>query len=121
MDRWIRIGRIRAPHARGAADRAGRRLHPHEHQGPALPHPRTREEVSMERRAGEHLASSMIMENEWDKRYQSGETPWEKGRAHPELVAFLRRQPLNGCVLVPGCGHGHDARALAACADEVVG
>jgi methyl halide transferase len=58
---------------------------------------------------------------EWEDRYQRGETPWEKGKPHPELVAFLRRQPIRGRVLVPGCGHGHDVRALAATADEVVG
>ena len=75
----------------------------------------------MERGAGEHLAEKMIMDNQWDDLYQRGETPWEKGRAHPELIAFLRRQPLTGRVLVPGCGHGHDVRAIAAGADEVVG
>lgn len=63
----------------------------------------------------------MNMENEWDQKYRSGETPWEKGAAHPALVDFLKRQPLRGRVLVPGCGHGHDARALAASADAVVG
>jgi SAM-dependent methyltransferase len=75
----------------------------------------------VERRAGEHLEASLIMDNNWEELYRTGETPWEKGKAHPELVAFLRRQPLNGRVLVPGCGHGHDVRAIAACADEVVG
>ena len=75
----------------------------------------------MERGAGEYLAETMSMDNNWDDLYQRGETPWEKGRAHPELIAFLRRQPLTGRVLVPGCGHGHDVRAIAAGADEVVG
>ena len=75
----------------------------------------------MERRAGEYLAPPIIMDNKWEDLYARGETPWEKGRAHPELVAFLRRQPMSGRVLVPGCGHGHDVRAIAACADEVVG
>jgi SAM-dependent methyltransferase len=57
----------------------------------------------------------------WEERYQHGETPWEKGDAHPGLVEFLRRAPVRGCVFVPGCGTGHDVRALAATADEVVG
>jgi methyl halide transferase len=61
------------------------------------------------------------MSNEWEKRYQEGETPWEKGEAHPALVEFLQRMPVRGRVLVPGCGHGHDVRALAASADEVIG
>jgi methyl halide transferase len=63
----------------------------------------------------------MNMPNDWDERYRRGETPWEKGSAHPALLEFLRLQPVHGCVLVPGCGHGHDARALAASADEVTG
>jgi methyl halide transferase len=57
----------------------------------------------------------------WEERYQSGNVPWEKGKAHPELVEFLRRNPMRGRVLVPGCGFGHDVRAIAAGADEVVG
>jgi SAM-dependent methyltransferase len=61
------------------------------------------------------------MAGDWEERYQRGETPWEKGRAHPELLAFLRRHSMPGRVLVPGCGHGHDVRALAASADEVIG
>lgn len=59
--------------------------------------------------------------SDWEERYTKGETPWEKGTPHPELIAFLRRYPLHGRVLVPGCGFGHDVRAIAATADEVVG
>jgi SAM-dependent methyltransferase len=59
--------------------------------------------------------------NEWQQRYETQDTPWEKGGPHPGLVEFLRRQPISGRVLVPGCGTGHDVRALAATADEVVG
>ena len=47
--------------------------------------------------------------------------PWEKGTPHPALVDFLKRTPVHGRVLVPGCGTGHDVRALAATADEVAG
>jgi len=61
------------------------------------------------------------MPTEWEKRYRTGDTPWEKGAPHPALVEFLRREPVHGRVLVPGCGTGHDVRALAATADEVVG
>jgi methyl halide transferase len=59
--------------------------------------------------------------NEWETRYETNDMPWEKGAPHPGLVAFLRREPVRGRVLVPGCGYGHDVRALAATADEVVG
>jgi SAM-dependent methyltransferase len=61
------------------------------------------------------------MSNEWQQRYESNDTPWEKGVPHPALVDFLQRHPIRGCVLIPGCGKGHDVRAVAATADEVVG
>jgi SAM-dependent methyltransferase len=61
------------------------------------------------------------MPADWEERYRSGETPWEKGGPHPALVEFLSREPVTGRGLVPGCGFGHDVRALAATADEVVG
>ncbi len=50
---------------------------------------------------------------DWEARYQSGDMPWEKGRAHPALLAWLRENRLTGDILVPGCGAGHDVRALA--------
>jgi len=58
---------------------------------------------------------------EWQQRYETNDTPWEKGAPHPGLVEFLKKSPVRGRVLVPGCGTGHDVRALAATADEVVG
>ena len=61
------------------------------------------------------------MSNHWEQKYTEGETPWDKGAAHPGLIAFLKSSPVHGRVLVPGCGTGHDVRALAATADEVVG
>ena len=61
------------------------------------------------------------MGTDWESHYQSGEIPWEKGAAHPALVAFQKSNPVHGRVLVPGCGTGHDVRALAATADEVIG
>jgi SAM-dependent methyltransferase len=75
----------------------------------------------MERRAGDHLEAHEHMSTNWESHYISGEIPWEKGGAHPGLVAFLKATPVHGRVLVPGCGTGHDVRALAATADEVVG
>ena len=63
----------------------------------------------------------MITPTDWENRYRTGDMPWEKGAAHPALVELLKRSPVHGSVLVPGCGAGHDVRALAATADEVVG
>lgn len=52
---------------------------------------------------------------EWGERYATGFTPWDVGGPHPELVARLAegRLPEPGRALVPGCGYGHDAVALA--------
>ncbi len=49
--------------------------------------------------------------------------PWEKGEPSPGLLDFLNAQPAlpRGTVLVPGCGTGHDARALAAAGFSVTG
>ena len=51
---------------------------------------------------------------DWNARYLAGDTPWDKGAAHPALIARLKNQPLKGSVLVPGCGAGHDVRTIAA-------
>jgi SAM-dependent methyltransferase len=61
---------------------------------------------------------------DWEQRYRTGDTPWEKGAPAPPLLDWIReRGALNGSILVPGCGNGHDVRALAAAAPaaEVVG
>ena len=59
----------------------------------------------------------------WEEHYQTGDTPWEKGAPHPALVDFLREQkpPLRGRILVPGCGAGHDVRALSCDGNIVLG
>ncbi len=51
---------------------------------------------------------------DWENAYQEGETPWDKGEPSPCLVHFLEENRLQGHVLVPGCGLGHDVRAIAA-------
>ncbi len=60
------------------------------------------------------------MPTDWEAQYQKGETPWEKRGASPGLLDFLALEPVRGRGLVPGCGFGHDVRALAATAEEVV-
>ena len=51
----------------------------------------------------------------WEARYQLHDMPWEKGAPSPGLVDFLAAHPdlPRGTVGVPGCGTGHDVRALA--------
>jgi SAM-dependent methyltransferase len=58
---------------------------------------------------------------DWETRYQSGDTPWEKGAPSPGLVDWLAANQISGRVLVPGCGSGHDARVLAARGAHVIG
>src|ERR1041385_3242916 len=61
-------------------------------------------------------------QTDWEDAYQRRETPWEKGKPHPGLVDFLAEHgPLVGKIFVPGCGSGHDVRALATPENHVVG
>ena len=55
------------------------------------------------------------MDTDWNERYRQGDTPWDKGRASPALLAWLNQNPgiMTGTVLIPGCGTGHDVRAIA--------
>lgn len=57
----------------------------------------------------------------WEEQYRIGDTPWEKGSAHPALVEWLATNAIAGRAIVPGCGLGHDVRALARSGAEVVG
>ena len=55
------------------------------------------------------------MPTDWDAHYRRGELPWDKGAAAPPLLEWLDdpAHRLTGEVLVPGCGLGHDVRAIA--------
>src|SRR4051812_24184265 len=74
-------------------------------------------------------AAAPMPPTDWETRYEMGDTPWDKGAAHPGLLAFLKAgvpdggsisqeaqealKALGGNVLVPGCGLGADVRAIA--------
>lgn len=58
---------------------------------------------------------------DWNQCYASNDTPWDKGRPSPVLEQYLRAHPLSGCVLVPGCGAGHDAALVASHGAQVMG
>lgn len=53
----------------------------------------------------------------WEDAWREGRTGWDQGRAAGALVALLEREesglPTQGAALVPGCGAGYDAMALA--------
>lgn len=49
---------------------------------------------------------------DWDEKYRKGEVFWDKGAPSPPMTQYLKRRPVRGRALVPGCGHGHEV-ALA--------
>ncbi|MDF1853452.1 MAG: methyltransferase domain-containing protein [Verrucomicrobiales bacterium] len=53
---------------------------------------------------------------DWDQHYLDEHTPWDKGEAAPPLLEWLSVHPgkIQGRVLVPGAGRGHDAAAIVA-------
>lgn len=65
----------------------------------------------------------MTNANEWEERYLSGDTHWDKGEPSPGLVDFLAAHPQlsPGSVMVPGCGTGHDVRAWARAGFDALG
>lgn len=50
---------------------------------------------------------------DWEARWRKGDTPWDRGAPAPPLLDWLAGQSGLGDVLVPGCGRGHEVRALA--------
>ncbi|MFT5837096.1 MAG: SAM-dependent methyltransferase [Candidatus Azotimanducaceae bacterium] len=61
------------------------------------------------------------MTKDWNQAYEDDDTPWDKGSASPSLLEFLAKSAISGRVLVPGCGTGHDVRALAGQGADVIG
>jgi SAM-dependent methyltransferase len=59
----------------------------------------------------------------WRQRYRLGDTPWDKGRAHPALERWLsNNSPQQGDrVFVPGCGSGYDVCLWASFGAKAVG
>jgi methyl halide transferase len=54
----------------------------------------------------------------WQARFESGDTPWDRGAPGPQLLAWLddgtlAPDPDGGGIAVPGCGNGHDVVELA--------
>lgn len=58
---------------------------------------------------------------DWNARYAHKDTPWDKGMPHPAIVKYVTAHPLEGDILVPGCGTGHDVRAIASLSNRPVG
>jgi SAM-dependent methyltransferase len=50
----------------------------------------------------------------WQQRFESGDTPWDRGAPSPQLLRWLDEASLRPCrIAVPGCGSGWDAVELA--------
>src|SRR5260221_834669 len=49
----------------------------------------------------------------WEKRFRESFTPWDAGRVPGALEQFLKTEPRDQRVLIPGCGSGYEVRALA--------
>ncbi len=53
----------------------------------------------------------------WLQRFESRETPWDRGGVHPQLLQWLADGTISakaGPIAVPGCGAGYEVAALAA-------
>jgi methyl halide transferase len=64
----------------------------------------------------------MPNQEDWEQRYQKGNTPWDLGVAAPPFVSLLKSGSIApGRVAVLGCGRGYDALLFAESGFEVVG
>jgi len=64
----------------------------------------------------------MADDNKWIEAWSAGHTPWDTGRAVPDLVELVASGSLpEGRALVPGAGSGYDVLALASETREVIG
>lgn len=59
----------------------------------------------------------------WQSRFESRQTPWDRGAPGPQIAAWLADGTLQPGqrVLVPGCGTGWDVAALARAGLQVTG
>ena len=56
----------------------------------------------------------------WEQRFATGETPWDRGEANPQLGAWIAAGALKPCrILVPGCGSGYEVAEFAMAGFEV--
>ena len=50
----------------------------------------------------------------WEEKYRTKVIPWDRGAVSPALLGWLDDNELQaGRILIPGCGHGHEALELA--------
>lgn len=59
----------------------------------------------------------------WQARFENGQTPWDRGGAHPQLLAWLEQGVIaaGNSIAVPGCGRGHELLALGQAGIAAIG
>ena len=59
----------------------------------------------------------------WQQRFVSGQIPWDRGDAHPQLQIWLDQGLLSSdlSLLIPGCGRGHELLLLAKAGIDALG
>jgi cyclopropane fatty-acyl-phospholipid synthase-like methyltransferase len=59
--------------------------------------------------------------NDWEQRYQDGQTGWDRGETSANLLHWIELDLLKPCrILIPGCGNGHEVLTLAEQGFDVV-
>ncbi|NND96326.1 MAG: methyltransferase domain-containing protein [Pirellulaceae bacterium] len=55
-----------------------------------------------------------VERDQWQRRYEVGDTGWDRGNVHPALTRWLHDEAIQPCrVFVPGCGRGYEVVELA--------
>ena len=58
--------------------------------------------------------AAALSHDDWQGRYDAGQTGWDRGAASPALFRWLEDELMPpASVLVPGCGRGHEVVELA--------
>jgi len=71
---------------------------------------------------GKEMKDTRSIARFWEERWKSGAFPWDHGHAAPPFLEFIESHgPPAGCLLVPGCGSGHDVRLFAEHGARVTG
>lgn len=65
-------------------------------------------------------STDSVSKSAWQARYDEGRTGWDRGGPNPQLLTWLEQAAIEPCrILIPCCGHGHEAIALAELGFEV--
>lgn len=59
----------------------------------------------------------------WQQRFETGETPWDRRGAHPQLLQWLDQGLITPAhrIVVPGCGSGHELLSLGEAGIAAIG